>query len=103
VRLDWSERELIATVSGTWPRARAEGEEEAASSEAARSSEMPPMLLAMMEETRSQDRETRTASRSLLPDRIAEMAGRARALGLGFTVRDEGQSIELVAPRRRKS
>ena len=25
VRLDWSERELIATVSGTWPRVRAGG------------------------------------------------------------------------------
>ena len=60
------------------------------------------MLLAMMEETRSQDRETRTAARSLSPDRVAEMAGRARALGLTFTVRDEGQTIELVAPRRRK-
>jgi two-component system sensor histidine kinase DegS len=102
VRLDWSERELIATVSGTWPRARAEGGDETPSAETARTGEMPPMLLAMMEETRSQDRETRTASRSLPPDRVAEMTGRARALGLTFTVRDEGQTIELVAPRRRK-
>lgn len=102
VRLDWSERELIATVSGTWPRARAEGDEEAPAADS-RASEMPPMLLAMMEETRSQDRETRTASRSLPPDRVAEMAVRARALGLAFTVRDEGQTIELIVPRRRRS
>jgi hypothetical protein len=60
------------------------------------------MLLAMMEEKRSQVREARTAARSLPPDRIAEIEGRARALGLTFTVRDEGQTIELVAPRRPK-
>jgi two-component system sensor histidine kinase DegS len=102
VRLDWSERELIATVSGTWPRVRAEGEEDGILAAESRSSEMPPMLLAMMEEMRSQDREARTASRSLPPERVAEISGRARALGLSFTVRDEGQTIELVVPRRPK-
>jgi two-component system sensor histidine kinase DegS len=99
VRLDWSERELIATVSGTWPRARAD-DGDALEPPDSRSLEMPPMLLAMMEEMRSQDREARTAARSLLPERLAEIVGRARALGLVFTVRDEGQTIELVAPRR---
>jgi two-component system, NarL family, sensor histidine kinase DegS len=100
VRLDWSERELSATVSGAWPRVRAEGAEEGMLATESRSSEMPPMLLAMMEETRSQDREARTASRSLPPERIAEIAARARALGLPFSVRDEGQTIEIVVPRR---
>jgi hypothetical protein len=103
VRLDWSERELIATVSGTWPRARSDDEDEAALSDGSRTAEMPPMLLAMMEEMRSQDRDARTAARSLPPQRVAEMAGRARALGLSFSVRDDGQTIELVAPRRRKN
>jgi two-component system sensor histidine kinase DegS len=103
VRLDWSERELIATVSGTWPRVRSEDDEESGPTSESRSLEMPPMLLAMMEETRSQDREARTAARSLPPERIAEMSGRARALGLTFTVRDEGQTIELIVPRRRKA
>jgi two-component system sensor histidine kinase DegS len=103
VRLDWSERELIATVSGTWPRARSDDEDEAALSDGSRTAEMPPMLLAMMEEMRSQDRDARTAARSLPPQRVAEMAGRARALELSFSVRDDGQTIELVAPRRRKN
>jgi two-component system sensor histidine kinase DegS len=102
VRLDWSERELIATVSGTWPRVRADRETDADLAAGSRSTDMPPMLLAMMEEMRSQDREARTAARSLPPERVAEMAGRARALGLAFHVRDEGQTIELVVPRRRK-
>jgi two-component system, NarL family, sensor histidine kinase DegS len=102
VRLDWSERELIATVSGNWPRVRPEGEGEPSQTDASHSLEMPPMLLAMMEEKRSQVREARTASRSLPPERISEIAGRARALGLTFTIRDEGQTLELVAPRRPK-
>jgi two-component system sensor histidine kinase DegS len=100
VRLDWSERELVATVSGTWPRTKSGDDHEAPEPSGSRSLEMPPMLLAMMEETRSQEREARTAARSLPPERLAEIAGRARALGLTFTVRDEGQAIELVAPRR---
>jgi two-component system sensor histidine kinase DegS len=68
VRLDWSERELVATIAATWPRQRPGGEGEAAATADSRSSETPPMLLAMMEEKRSQDREARTAARSLSPD-----------------------------------
>jgi two-component system sensor histidine kinase DegS len=103
VRLDWSEREILATVSGTWPRARPGAESEARTAADARSGETPPVLLAMMEEKRTQDREARTAARSLPPERVAEIDHRARALALGFTVRDEGQTIELVAPMRRRS
>jgi two-component system sensor histidine kinase DegS len=103
VRLDWSEREVVATVSGTWPRQRPEGGSEPRVHADSGSSETPPVLLAMMEEKRSQDREARTAAHSLPPDRIAEIDRRARALGLAFTVRDDGQTIELVAPVRRRA
>jgi hypothetical protein len=98
VRLDWSDRELVATVAGTWPRVRGEGESGAGDAADSRALETPPVLLAMMEEKRSQDREARTAARSLPPERLSEMTTRARALGLSFTVRDEGQAVELVAP-----
>lgn len=103
VRLDWSERELVATVSGTWPRVRPDGESEASAAAESRSNETPPALLAMMEEKRSQARETRTAARSLSPKRVAEIDNRARALGLGLTIRDEGQTMELVAPKGRRA
>jgi two-component system sensor histidine kinase DegS len=102
VRLDWSDREVVATVSGTWPRVKAEGESSASPAADSRSSETPPALLAMMEENRSLVREARTAARSLPPDRLAEIDHRARALGLAFTVRDDGQTIELVAPVPRR-
>jgi two-component system sensor histidine kinase DegS len=103
VRLDWSDREVVSTVSGTWPRFTAGGGVEASATADSRSSETPPVLLAMMEENRTQDREARTAARSLPPERIADIDHRARALGLAFAVRDEGQTIELVAPMRRRA
>jgi two-component system sensor histidine kinase DegS len=102
VRLDWAERELVATVAGTWPIVRPDGVPDAAASGGSRNHETPPVLLAMMEETRTQDREARTAARSLAPDRVAEISLRARALGMRLTIRDEGQTLELVAPRGRR-
>jgi len=97
VRLDWSERELVATVEGTWPRVNPEGQSEASEAAAARSVETPPALLAMMEEKRSADREADRALRALSPDRVTEIGNRARALGMTLTMRDEGQVMELVA------
>lgn len=103
VRLDWSERELVATVAGTWPRLDADGAVAPSATADTRASETPPALLAMMEENRSQDREARTAARSLPASLIAEIEDRARALGLTATVRDDGQTLELVAPIARRS
>jgi two-component system, NarL family, sensor histidine kinase DegS len=102
VRLDWSERELLVTVAGTWPIVREDGVAAASSALDTRASETPPVLLAMMEEARSQDREARTAARSLPVERIAEITMRARALGLRLTTRDEGQTLELLVPRLRR-
>jgi two-component system sensor histidine kinase DegS len=98
VRLDWSQTELVATVEGTWPRIKAEGE--AGSSPAATSppDDTPPALLAMMEEMRSEEREADRVSRALAPGRIAGIDHRAKALGLKLTMRDEGQVMELIAP-----
>ena len=98
VRLDWTESELIASVEGTWPRSAPDPESEPEAATTPRTGETPPMLLAMMEEKRSRDREARTAARSLPPDKVAEINNRARALGLVLTMRNEGQVVELVAP-----
>ncbi len=101
VRLDWSAHELVATVEGTWPRVSAEGQSESSAAAAARTADTPPALLAMMEEKRSAEREAHIASRALAPDRVNEIAARARALGMKLTMRDEGQVMELVAPLSR--
>jgi len=97
VRLEWGERELVATVEGTWPRVSAEGQAEAGDLAASRSVETPPALLAMMEEKRSAEREADRASRSLPPELLKGIEGRARAMGLQMAVRDEGQVLELTA------
>ncbi len=102
VRLDWSERELAVTVAGTWPLVRPDGGAEATSATGSRTTETPPVLLAMMEEKRSQDRDARTVARSLPADRVAEISLRARAMGLALSIRDDGQTLELVAPRGRR-
>ncbi len=101
VRLDWGERELVATVEGTWPRVTAEGQVEASDYAASRSVETPPALLAMMEEKRSAERDADRALRSLPPEMLKGIEGRARAMGLQMSVRDEGQVLELVARIRR--
>jgi hypothetical protein len=97
VRLEWGERELIATVEGTWPRVTADGQVEAGGLAASRTVETPPALLAMMEEKRSAEREADRASRSLPPELLKGIEGRARAMGLQMAVRDEGQVLELTA------
>jgi two-component system sensor histidine kinase DegS len=98
VRLEWAERELISTVEGTWSRVRPEDDSDDLATPASRPGETPPVLLAMMEEKKSQDRDAVAASRSLSAERVKEISNRARALGMTLTMRDEGQVMELVAP-----
>ncbi|MFV2062859.1 MAG: sensor histidine kinase [Chloroflexota bacterium] len=98
VRLDWTDREVTATVEGTWSRVRRDDDSPDLAIAATRAGETPAVLLAMMEEERSQEREAKAASRSLSPHRITEIGNRARALGMTLTMRDAGQTMELVAP-----
>jgi two-component system sensor histidine kinase DegS len=100
VRLDWGERELVATVEGTWPRVDPEAQAEASEGVASRSVETPPALLAMMEERNSAEREAGRAQRALPPALADAIEHRAGALGLSMTLRDDGQVMELVAPIR---
>ena len=101
VRLDWSERELVATVEATWPRLNPEGQAVSSDMAASRSVETPPALLAMMEEKRTAERAADLASRSLPAQRVREIENRASALGMSLTMRHDGQVMELVAPIRR--
>jgi hypothetical protein len=101
VRIDWGQREVVATVEGTWPRINPEGQTEASDMAASRTVETPPALLAMMEEKRSAERAADRAARSLPAEMVRAIEVRARALGLTLTMRDDGQVMELVAPVRR--
>ena len=97
VRLDWAEQELAATIEGTWQRSTSDVDLTPISG-ATRLGETPPALLAMMEEKRASEREARVASRSLGPERLAEIAQRARAVGMTVTLREDGQVLELALP-----
>ena len=101
VRLDWGERELAATVEGTWPRISPGGQVEPSDAATSRGVETPPALLAMMEENFSADREADRATRALPVALVDAIEHRARALGMTLTMRDEGQLMELVAPLSR--
>ena len=95
VRIDWSDQELAATIEGTWPRSTSDVDLTPVSTPS-RLGETPAALLAMMEEKRASEREARLASRSLPPDRLAEIAQKARAVGMTVTLREDGQVLELV-------
>ncbi|CAN5682787.1 hypothetical protein BH23CHL8_BH23CHL8_23840 [soil metagenome] len=103
VRLDWADTELLATVAGTWRRATSGTAEGAAAQAGMRAGDTPPVLLAMMEELRSEERQAHAASRSLAPERVAEMAKRAAVLGMTLTLRDEGQVLEMAVPIPRQT
>jgi two-component system, NarL family, sensor histidine kinase DegS len=98
VRLDWSDAELLATVEGTWPRATPDPGSGVAGAAGPRAGETPPVLLAMMAELRSEERQAQAAARSLPPERIAEMEQRVAVLGMTLTLRDVGQILELAVP-----
>lgn len=102
VRLDWSDTELLVTVEGTWPRATPDPDG-GATSTAARAGDTPPVLLAMMEELRSEERQAQAALRSLPPERIAEMEQRIAVLGMTLTVREDGHVLELAVPIPRQA
>jgi two-component system, NarL family, sensor histidine kinase DegS len=97
IRLDWGERELVASVETLWPRAT----EAAADASQGSQADTPPALLAMMEEKRTADRAANLKSRALAPERIEPIRLRASALGLKLTMRSDGQVMELLAPVHR--
>jgi two-component system sensor histidine kinase DegS len=94
VRLDWSARELSATIRGHWttsgsaPKRRSEPP----------SKDMPPALAAMIEEKDREDRQAIVDARSLPNARLQELLDRAAILDVTLTVLDDGQATEIVAP-----
>ncbi len=94
VRLDWTDRELSATVRSHWaPQATAGKRREEPVSK-----EMPPALAAMIEEKDREDRQAVVDARSMPAERLQELRERATILGVVLTVLDDGQATEIIAP-----
>jgi two-component system sensor histidine kinase DegS len=91
VRLDWGDHELGTTIRAEWA--------ESAASHPADDlpDDVPPALRAMIEANRSVDQKTRTVTRALPAELMAEIADRAQTLGLRLAVLDEGATIEVTA------
>jgi two-component system, NarL family, sensor histidine kinase DegS len=97
VRLDWGESELLILVETRWPTTSTSGEA-ARSPSSPRAAETPPALAAMIAEVRDAEHQALSASRSLPPEHVLEIADRASALGVRVAVRNHGETLEMVAP-----
>jgi two-component system, NarL family, sensor histidine kinase DegS len=96
VRLEWSEKELTASVRATWSGdAAADRNRQPAEQPEARS-ELPPALAAMIAEAEHAERTATAQSRSLPPDRLRDIQDRAEALGAVLAVSEDGQGLEIA-------
>ena len=99
VRLDWSEKELGATVRAAWLRDPDEPRAQApATATTELREDMPPALRAMIEENRSEKLQARTASHNLPAELQAQLQERAQDIGINLAFRDEGTTLELSLP-----
>jgi hypothetical protein len=92
VRLDWSDRELFATVRAIW--ADRSGSQ-LPRPEQTLGDDMPPALRAMIEQNITTENRARAAARSLAPDLMEEIAERARTLDIALSVQDDGATLDL--------
>lgn len=97
VRLDWSPRELSATVRGHWAAAPASPATPRRRDEP-HAKDIPPALAAMIEQKDSEDRQALVDARSIPRDRLKNLSERAAMLGAEITVLDDGQAAEILAP-----
>jgi two-component system, NarL family, sensor histidine kinase DegS len=91
VRLDWAARELSATVRGHWGV-----DEEQVLAQPAK--DVPPALAAMIEQHDSDERQARTAARSLPDVKARELLDRATMLGVTLTTLEDGRATEIGIP-----
>lgn len=96
VRLDWTDTELRCTISATWPEP-AGGVAQEPPTPAPAPGSLPPALAAMIEEERGQGPQARGPVQAMAGERLAEIAERARVLGVRLTLREDGRSLELAA------
>jgi hypothetical protein len=96
VRLEWTERELFTSVQASWAAPAAPSS--LPRPDVQLDDDVPPALRAMIEQNLSDEQQARVAARSLRPEALAAIGDRARSLGIGLIVRDDGASLDLTAP-----
>jgi hypothetical protein len=93
VRLEWGERRLGVMVRAAW---LAESRAAPATPSANRlPDDLPPALRQMIEQTRDQERQTVEGVHALPPDLLMDLGDRARVMGVGLQVSNDGTTVEL--------
>lgn len=92
VRLDWAEHRLGVMIRAGWiAEPRAPG-----GMAAPRLPEdLPPALRQMIEQTRDQDRQGASGGHALPQDLLIDLGDRARVMGVGLQVSNDGTTVEL--------
>jgi len=94
VRLEWGSQHLIVAVRAAWlrdPKAVVGAPPPVVDLR----DDLPPALRAMIEQNRAGERQTAVEAHSLAPDLLADLAERARVMGVGLAVSDDGTTVEL--------
>lgn len=91
VRLDWTEHRLGVMVRAGWiAEPRASGVMAAALPE-----DLPPALRQMIEQTRDHDRQV-PGAHALPQELLTDLGDRARVMGVGLQVSNDGTTVELT-------
>jgi two-component system, NarL family, sensor histidine kinase DegS len=102
IRLDWTDREVRATVrsqrpgSGTGTTAP-RGPQPGGGATTDEPDDMPPALAAMIRQQRTDEATARTEAHSLPANRWRDIEARAATLGVRVSLRDDGQTLEAAA------
>jgi hypothetical protein len=95
VRMEWGPQQLSVAVRAAWlrdPKAAAPPPPPPVSPER---DDLPPALREMIEQNRAGERQVFTEAHSLAPDLLADLAERARVMGVGLSVAGDGTTVEL--------
>jgi two-component system, NarL family, sensor histidine kinase DegS len=95
VRMEWGPQQLSVAVRAAWlrdPKAAAPPPPPPVTHER---DDLPPALREMIEQNRAGERQVFTEAHSLAPDLLADLADRARVMGVGLSVSDDGMTVEL--------
>ena len=94
VRMEWGPQQLTVAVRAAWlrdPHAVAAPPPPPAELR----DDLPPALRAMIEQNRAGERQAAVEQHTLAPDLVADLGERARVMGVGLSVREDGTTVEL--------
>ncbi|MEZ4597608.1 MAG: histidine kinase [Chloroflexota bacterium] len=92
VRLDWGEHRLGVMIRAGWI---ADPRPSAATTVGRLPDDLPPALRQMIEQTREQDRHVAPGIHALPQDLLMDLGDRARVMGVGLQVSNDGTTVEL--------